>query len=300
MIKNIIQMHRFFKSMKIDIVHCQHRVASLYMKIYNMFWKMPYVYTLHLAPIPADFIHRIGTSVGNQAVAISTEVYDFLHKQFHVPKYKITMVLNGVDETKLAKLSDFEIVNLKRKYYIPEECFVFVVHSRIDEVKNHLAIVEEVGLLSQQEREKIKIVCSGTMDGAYYKKVVSRIEELQIQDQFVFTGWIETREILSIGDALLQPSFKEGFLLSMVEAMFMEVPVIRTRTGGYEDFKDYCYAIEGNTPEHVLYWLKKVIDDKRCVMGKVKAAYQFVNKNCTLREMALNTEKVYEKVIKKH
>ena len=109
--RNLRKMHIFFVNRKIDIVHCQHRVASLYMKFYNLFWKMPYVYTLHLAPIPADFLHRMGTSVGNQAIAISTEVYNFLNKQLHVPESKITTVLNGVDETKLVRLSDAEIAD---------------------------------------------------------------------------------------------------------------------------------------------------------------------------------------------
>lgn len=300
MLRNLIQMHSYFTENKIDIVHCQHRVASLYMKVYNLFWKMPYVYTLHTAPIPADIIHRAGTSVGDQAIAISQEVYDFLLNRFHVPENKIAKVLNGVDETKLVKLTESEIADLKMQYNISADCFVFVVHSRIDETKNHLAIVDAVGMLSKQERKKIKVVCSGTMNGDYYNKVISRIDELGIQEQFAFTGWIETRKILSIGDALIQPSKKEGFLLSMVEAMFMKVPVIRTKTGGYEDFKDYCYAIEGFDSKDVLAWIKKIISDKDCIQGKREAAYQFVNNNCTLHEMMLNTEKVYKNVLIKN
>lgn len=135
--------------------------------------------------------------------------------------------------------------------------------------------------------------------GTIIDRIISRIHELGIQKQFVFTKWIETRKILSIGDALLQPSKKEGFLLSMVEAMFMKIPVIRTKTGGYEDFKNYCYAIEGFEEKDVLEWINRIINDKKCILGKRDAAYQFVNNHCTLHEMMLNTEKVYNSVLMK-
>lgn len=68
------------------------------------------------------------------------------------------------------------------------------------------------------------------------KKVINRIKELQIEDTFRFTGWIETRAIMSLGNALLAPSKYEGFILSMVEAAIMRIPVLRTKTGGYKDF----------------------------------------------------------------
>lgn len=68
MLKSLKQMNTFFKVNDIQMVHCQHRVASLYMRIYNLLWRMPYVYTLHNAPIPHDFVHRLFTSVGDKSL----------------------------------------------------------------------------------------------------------------------------------------------------------------------------------------------------------------------------------------
>lgn len=74
------------------------------MKWYNYIWKCPYVYTLHLAPIPAGFAHRLVTSCGDQSIAISKEVGDFLRDSFKVSEDRISFVLYGMDESKLAPL----------------------------------------------------------------------------------------------------------------------------------------------------------------------------------------------------
>lgn len=83
---------------------------------------------------------------------------------------KITTVLNGVDDSKLVYLSDDEITQKKKELQIPSDAFVFVVHSRICEQKNQLAIVEAVGKLTDEERRTFRIVCSGGKSGEYYEK----------------------------------------------------------------------------------------------------------------------------------
>ncbi len=95
-LKNLISLHRIVKENNIEIVHCHHRVAALYMKFYRVFWKIPVVYTLRLAPIPHDFIHRGFTYVGDMAICVSTGFSEFLHKGLRVSKDKICTILNGV------------------------------------------------------------------------------------------------------------------------------------------------------------------------------------------------------------
>ncbi len=96
-LKNLRRLHRIIKDNNIEVVHCHHRVAALYMKFYRMFWKTPVVYTLHLAPIPHDFIHRLFTYAGDIAIGVSTEVSEFLYSGLRVSKHKIRTVLNGIN-----------------------------------------------------------------------------------------------------------------------------------------------------------------------------------------------------------
>ncbi len=95
-LKNLRALHRLVKENNIDVIHCHHRVAALYMKFYRILWKIPMVYTLHSAPIPHDFIQRTFTYAGDMAIGVSTEVSRFLYEGLRVSKHKIRTVLNGV------------------------------------------------------------------------------------------------------------------------------------------------------------------------------------------------------------
>jgi glycosyltransferase involved in cell wall biosynthesis len=57
--------------------------------------------------------------------------------------------------------------------------------------------------------------------------------ELGLRDRVVFIGWSDdVRRLLPTFDVLVQPSRREGFGISIVEAMLAEVPVVATDAGG--------------------------------------------------------------------
>lgn len=55
---------------------------------------------------------------------------------------------------------------------------------------------------------------------------------------------------------MLQPSMREGFLLAAIEAFFMRVPVIRSKTGGYKDMEDCCVGVPIGNVESIVQELK--------------------------------------------
>ena len=150
-------------------------MAGVFMKWYNLRWSIPYVWTLHLAPIPCGPIHRMMTSYGKRAIAVSFEVGEFLKVGLKVPQKDIRYVLNGVDEKSLCPLNHEEKVQLRKQMGIPADKVVVALHSRIDSVKNHEAVVEAVGMLTPDERKKCMVLCSGEKSGAYYEMLQKRI-----------------------------------------------------------------------------------------------------------------------------
>lgn len=296
-IKGIKQLHKIIQIHKIDIVHCHHRMAALYMKIYRMFYKIPMVYTLHLADIPADFIHKKMTYVGDKAIGVSTEVSNFLAEKLEIPKSKIVTICNGVDEKLLQPLTPREKQSLLQKWDIPsKDKFIFVLHSRIEEVKNHLLVVEAMNLLSEDIKEKILFVCSGLRQGEYYQKLIEKINLYQLNKYFIFTGWVKARDILGIADTLILPSINEGFGLSVVEAFFMKVPVIRTKTAGFSDQK-FCTEIQIGNPLQVAGILSKYVNDKNSFLTQVEDAYEYALQNFTIKIMTKKTVDVYKNVV---
>lgn len=294
--KTILHIHSIIKENSIEIVHCHHRVAAIYMRIYNIFFKIPYVYTLHSYNIPCDFFHRQLTFVGEKAIGVSTDVSNFLIEKLKIPTDKVTTVLNGVDNTKLIKLTEEEKSSLKKQWEIPKNNKVIVMHSRIDEVKNHLLVVEAINQLSYEERANISVVCSGEKKGLYYDRVIEEINRYGLENNFVFVGWTDTSKILSVADFLFLPSFKEGFPLSVIEAFFMDVPVARTKTGGFLDLK-YCLPISSSEPSDMVDIIRRLL---QCGTSEYRSmvmeAYEYANEKLTVTEMVKNTVEVYSEV----
>lgn len=266
---------------------------------YNLRWKIPYIWTLHLAPIPCDPIHRVMTSYGYKAIAISREVGEFLKDGLKVPEKDIIYILSGVDESQLVPASVEEKAKAQEQLGIPPGKVVIALHSRIAPVKNHEAVVEAVSKLTLEERRRLVIVCSGEKCGDYYEKIQKMIEERDISDCFRFCGWVSAREILSSADALMLPSLQEGFPLNCIEAMFMRVPVIRTKTAGYDDMRAYCVGMEDTTSEIVLKHVRRVLSGEYLSKERTERAEAFVHEQCTVKAMAERTAAVYEDVLKR-
>ena len=297
-VKSLNKIHRIIIDNQIEIVHCHHRMAGLFMKWYNLRWSIPYVWTLHLAPIPCDPIHRMMTSYGKCAIAVSYEVGEFLKDRLKVPEKDIRYVLNGVDEKSLCPLNHGEKVQLRKQMGIPVDKVVVALHSRVDPVKNHEAVVEAVGMLAPYEREKLMVLCSGEKSGAYYEMLQKRICELGICSCFHLCGWVNAETIIGASDALMLPSLKEGFGLNCIEAMFMRVPVFRTKTCGYRDMQDYCVGMEDAAARTVLEHLRGILSGETLDENRTKRAEAFVRKNCTVKAMTEHTAAVYEDVLK--
>lgn len=295
-IKSIRMIRKIIKKKKIDIVHCHHRMAGLYMKFYRFFHKIPVVYTLHLADIPSDFIHRLMTDTGDMAIGVSSEVSRFMIEKLGIQKEKVVTIYNGVDCDELGELSQEEKERLRRKWEIPEDKIILALHSRIEEVKNHMLVVKTAAELSDKTKEKLLFLCSGSREGSYYKKMKTAIKNYGLEDEFRFVGWSKTREILGTADLLILPSTKEGFPLSVVEAFLMKRPVVSTRTAGFDD-QSFCIPIRHDNTIDLKNILNQIAEDGiDKVYENVEEAYQYAKENFTVEAMTRKTVLLYETV----
>ena len=96
---------------------------------------------------------------------------------------------------------------------------------------------------------------------------------------------------------MVQPSRREGFPLSSVEAFLMNTPVIRTKVGGFVDMKDYCIGIEKDDSRQLYLELKKFMENRDGYADMIKRARDWALNNCTIEIMANKTIEAYEKAI---
>ena len=301
LMKTIKQLHNIVKDNKVDVVHCHHRVPAAIMHVYCLIYrKIPVVYTLHLSNVPCDFIHRVLSFGGDINIGVSSDVSDFMINKLKFKADTVITVCNGVNNPLLeGPITSAEIDSIKHEWDIDRSKNVYVMHSRIDEIKNHLLVVEAVHRLPKDFRDNIIVVCSGTTSGDYYERVIAAIKDYAIEDNFRFVGWTSTRKIMSIADCLLAPSLNEGFLLTVAEAFMMHVLVARSVTPGFDDQK-YCLPISSNDPQDIIdlvcdineYGLVKYSE-------RITEAYDYALKNFTVEAMTHKTVDIYKKVCKR-
>ncbi len=294
------QLRKIIKEKDIDVVHCHHRKASLIMRLYNVVFHIPVVYTLHSTNIPSDFLHKKLTFVGDRAIAISGEVKQFMEQKLKINTNKIRTVYNGVSVIKKDNISDYESDEIKKEWNISHDRCVIVLHSRIDKVKNHIHVVEALNGISYEAKKNIVVVCSGEKEGSYYEEVIAKIEEYKLQDNFRFVGWVSAEKILRIADFLFAPSTNEGFMLSAIEAFMMKVPVARTRTAGFDEQK-YCFPISAYDTKETI----KILEDLACGNKKkyqenIDNAYDLAMTEFTVEAMTKKNILVYKEVVKKN
>ncbi len=295
---NIHNLHQVIQRFNIQVVHANHRMSMFVMRLYNLCYShIPTIWITHTVPYPTDFLRNALAYYGDKCIAISSEAKKFLVNKLHIDSNKISLVLNGVDETKLAPLSAVEKRRLKEKWQINRP-IVFALHGRIDPIKGFDVLIESLKKLSKNELSQILIICSGDIENnTYYTSLLKTISDNHLTDVFRFVGWCSARDILGISSVMLQPSWREGFPLAAIEAFFMQIPLIRTRAGGFEDMKNVCIGIPIGDSNTLAFHLHKIIVNPHQYDYMINDAYKFALENCSISQMVNKTISVYHKTI---
>ena len=90
----------------------------------------------------------------------------------------------------------------------------------------------------------------------------------------VFTGNITPNDILSIADVMVLPSWKEGFPISVLEAIAFRVPVVRTKAGGYRDMADCVDGVDYGDTKALAEALDRALENGPEVQAQVERAFQ--------------------------
>jgi len=111
----------------------------------------------------------------------------------------------------------------------------FLFLGRIGERKGAFDLIKAFSRLSEAEKNNSELIMAG--DGEV-EEARNLVESLNISDQTIFPGWIDTKErdrLLEEGNIFVLPSYNEGLPLSMLEAMAWGLPVIVTPVGGISE-----------------------------------------------------------------
>ncbi|MDD5084867.1 MAG: glycosyltransferase family 4 protein [Candidatus Omnitrophica bacterium] len=218
---------KLVKAERFDLIHAHTRVTQVLANWVKLFTGVPCVSTCH-----GFYKRRLGRRIfpawGDYVIAISGAVGENLKHYFKVNENKIRVVHNAVDMNRI--ISEYAVANpadVRKSLKLPPETFVIGSVARLVRDKGHEYLVKAVPEILK-EFPNIRVLIIG--DGPYRRQLEKLTKCLNLEHYVLFLGnRRDVIRLLSVVDIFILPAvWREGFGLSMIEAMTAKKPIVVT------------------------------------------------------------------------
>lgn len=294
-IKTIKCITKYIKDERIEIVHCNSFSAPNLLCLKPMFLKktkvVQTIHDIHYFDSLSKKQIKFRNYIVNNFIAISESVFADIGKH-GIESDKIEVVYNAIDISKFSQRkkkktnSQFIIANVAR--IMPEKKGQDILIRAIAEIKKIQPKVE-CWLVGNEA-----IGYEGTIN-----ELKKLSEELGVYDNIKFLGNIENiPELLNKIDLFVLPSRFEGFGISLIEAMAMEVPCIASNLDGPAEIigkEERGYLFEKENVEMLADKILYVMNNRDVSETKKRKARRYVEDNFNIINMTNKILKIYQK-----
>lgn len=295
-------LEKIVRENAIDVIHAHSRVTQVLAGILSKRTGIPVVTTCH-----GYFKRRLGRRIfpawGDLTIAISQGVAEHLYRDFKLPEDKVLTVNNAVDIDELdhAYVSHDPEETKKSYGFQAADCVVGVV-ARLVADKGHEYLFRAVPLLVQ-EFPGIKLLIVG--DGRERKKLERFSIELGIKDRVFFTGNVQdiSKPLAAIDIFTLPATWREGFGLSVIEAMTCRKPVVVSNIWALNSLVNHRVTgilVEPKQSQLLADAIKFLIKNPAEAKKITSAARKKVEENFTISRMAQELKTIYERAVRLH
>jgi glycosyltransferase involved in cell wall biosynthesis len=232
-------------------------------------------------------------------IAISESTANDLSELFDLPRKKISVVYYGIDPS-FRPLSPEEFRPVLGRYGIGDRPYVLLV-GRIEHRKNHVGALSAFRLLKRQGLlpDHQVVLCGAPGTGRDVPDIMAEVEALGGED-LLLTQYVAPEDMpafYSGAEALLFPTFYEGFGLPALEAMACGLPVTTSNVSSMpEVVGDAGYCVDPSDVEGMAEALwRSVCDDgarRRMSAAGIERARGF-----TWEKAARETVEVYRSLL---
>lgn len=217
----------------------------------------------------------------DKVVAVSSDIKKKFLKYNPEMKSKVSVIYNYINEKKLDNLSNAII---DEKFNI--DILNFITVTRLDENKDPLKIIEISKALKKQKHIFIWRIIG---DGPLYNKLCELIKESKLDDVIKLYGYkLNPYPFIKQSDLYISTSKSEGYSLSVVESLYLKVPVL---CGYYDSVYE---VLDENNGWIIENKLEKYIDILDCFLQNKNIVREKSKKISMLHENKDISYKFYE------
>ncbi len=223
-LKNLCRLAKLIKKEKINIIHTHHRMAALYTKFLNYFYKFKFIHTAHNTFNDKVNLTRYALD-GSKIIAVGKNVKKNLVEQFKIKEKNITVIYNSIEEEDILYEDIHQIYKLKQ-----EGNFIVGNIGRLSKQKGMKYFIEAANEIIKTHN-KIRFFIIG--DGEERETLKKLIEKYNLNEYIVMLGYrSDIGNIIRQLDVLVLSSLWEGLPLTPIEAFSLGKTVIATEVDG--------------------------------------------------------------------
>lgn len=228
-------------TLNLDIVHspesadlfiklrCQKKIITVYDITPQLF---PETFT-SLTILRYKFLFAKSLNTADKIITISDNTKRDLITHYNIPPDKVVTIYLGVDR-KFKPLDKRLIMKYKKTHDIN---FPFILYvGTLEPRKNITTLIKAFAKLKEEGIDHKLVLAGGK--GWKYQSIFKLVEELHLQAEVVFMGYVSDEDLPSLynaADLFVYPSLYEGFGLPPLEAMACGTPVITSNTSSFPE-----------------------------------------------------------------
>lgn len=278
-LKSLYRFYRLCKKEKPTIVHSHTpkagivgmlgaKLAGVPIRLHTVAG-MPLMETRGIRRKILDFVEKVTYAAATRVYPNSKGLYDFILKEGYTSKNKLKVIGNGSSngiDTNFFDKGEIPIGmqnSLKEKLKIFSEDFVFVFVGRLVGDKG---LNELVTAFKKLANSKMKLLLVGALESDLDPLKPYTLQEIEDNPNIISVGFQkDVRPYFAISDALVFPSYREGFPNVVMQAGAMELPCIVSNINGCNEI-----IIEGENgtiipvknSEAVYHAMEKFVSDE--------------------------------------
>jgi trehalose synthase len=187
-------------------------------------------------------------------------------RNLDMPQVMIAPSIDPLSD-KNRELSDAEVHTVLERLHVPQDKPIVTQVSRFDRLKDPLGVIAAFRLAQRYNDCRLVLAGGGATDDPEGKEVLVAVHETANNDPDIHildlppTANVEINAIQRASTIVLQKSLKEGFGLTVSEALWKGKPVIAGAVGGIPLQIAHRYSgILTHTVEGTAFWIKQPLN----------------------------------------
>ncbi|MFC1658433.1 glycosyltransferase family 4 protein, partial [Candidatus Omnitrophota bacterium] len=234
-ISAVFKLLSLIKKEKIKIIHTSGLYPNQYCSVAAKIARIPCICHIHSTVYIEKEIKNSLLRFSDTVITVSEGVKQSI-KTAKIEESKVKVIYNGIDQNEY-KISVEQTASIKREFNLDNNCKIVGQVGQIIKRKGIMYFIKMAELvMKEMQNVKFLLVGDDKNEPGYMREMQGLVDNLKLSKHIIFTGFRkDIPQLISLMDIAVLSSLAEGLGMVLIEAMFLNKPVIATDIPGVNE-----------------------------------------------------------------